>query len=244
MRSRKCHQVYYKLAFDVTEYGNVLDPWRHDAGHNQGGEGCVHSGYYTRFYPDVCARGYYWTGERHFLEEGKRLWHYGSRRTYRSKGLRCGPEEVYQFATSGADSKNETVLAVNRIFAEWAHPRDDAQAPKAITDLKITVAGEKATVSFTAPADAGGGKLARYQVKCSQLPILPYEEWDCARDLGGKRNWWRAVNLKGEPAPRAPGAKESFTVTGVPANAKYFAVRSFDDSNNRSAVSNLAGAGR
>jgi len=49
-----------------------------------------------------------------------------------------------------------------------------------------------------------------------------------------------AANLGGEPKPKAPGAKESFTVSGVPAGAKHFAVRSFDDSRNRSALSNVA----
>jgi len=49
------------------------------------------------------------------------------------------------------------------------------------------------------------------------------------------------VNLKEEPPPKKAGAKENFVVTGVPEGAKYFAVRSFDDSNNRSAISNVAG---
>jgi hypothetical protein len=49
-----------------------------------------------------------------------------------------------------------------------------------------------------------------------------------------------ATNLAGEPAPKGPGAKESFEVTGVPEGAKHFAVRVFDDSNNRSAISNVA----
>ena len=35
------------------------------------------------------------------------------------------------------------------------------------------------------------------------------------------------------------GAKESFTVSGVPEGAKFFAVRAFDDSSNRSAISNV-----
>jgi len=38
-------------------------------------------------------------------------------------------------------------------------------------------------------------------------------------------NWWMAANLDGEPAPGPAGKKESFTVTGVPAGARYFAVR-------------------
>jgi hypothetical protein len=78
-------------------------------------------------------------------------------------------------------------------------------------------------------------------VKAAALPIAPYEDWLYARDSGKKRNWWKATNCKGEPAPSKPGAKESFVVSGVPeARPLHFAVRSFDDSSNRSAMSNLA----
>jgi hypothetical protein len=74
------------------------------------------------------------------------------------------------------------------------------------------------------------------------MPILPYEKWDYSRDTGVKRNWWRATNCKGEPVPKTAGSKEKFIVRTVPNVAGqqlYFAVRSFDDSNNRSAISNV-----
>lgn len=95
-------------------------------------------------------------------------------------------------------------------------------------------------MSFTAPADIGG-KVARYQVKVATMPILPYEEWDYRRDGGRRRNWWRAINCKGEPVPRPAGAREHFVVANVPDAGQqlYFAVRSFDDSSNRSAISNV-----
>jgi hypothetical protein len=78
-------------------------------------------------------------------------------------------------------------------------------------------------------------------VKCAELPIISYDEYDFAHDDGLKRNFWRATNLKGEPAPAPPGAKESFTVTGLPtARELYFVVVSYDDSKNRSGLSNVA----
>ncbi len=49
-----------------------------------------------------------------------------------------------------------------------------------------------------------------------------------------------AANLKDEPAPGKPGAAERFEASGVPAGARYFAVCSFDNSQNRSALSNVA----
>jgi hypothetical protein len=243
MRSRKCHQTWYYAFMDVPDLGRIWDPWEFEHTGTKDGEGCVHSGHYTCFYPDACAKGYSWTGEKRLLEEGKLFWHYGSRRNYKSKKPACGPDQVYMFA-GHVPPKTDKVLETARLFYEWSHPREDAAPPAAITDLKVSPAGDRATVSFTAPADEGGGRVARYQVKCSDLPIVSYADWDYARDLGEKRNWWRAANLAGEGRPGAPGAKESFTVTGVPSGAKYFAVRSYDDSWNRSAISNLAGAGK
>jgi hypothetical protein len=109
----------------------------------------------------------------------------------------------------------------------------------------VGLQGEKAAVSFTAPADEGGGRTARYQVKCSEKPIVDYEgflkAWSANTDAK-VTNWWMAKNLAGEPAPKAPGAKESFTVSGVPKGAKYFAVRTYDDSGNRSALGKVAEA--
>ncbi len=239
MLSPKCHQTWYYTYMDVPDLGRICDPWEFEHTDTTDGEGCKHSGHYTRFYPDACAKGYSWTGERHFLERGKLFWHYGSKRL-RAKTF-GDLNKVGRFA-GHVPPKSDSVLANGRLFYEWSHPRKDAAPPKPITDLAVTVAGGKATVSFTAPADQGGGRVARYQVKCSELPILAYEKWDYVRDSGKKRNWWRAANLSGEPKPQPPGAKESFTVTGVPANTRYFAVRSFDDSQNRSAIGNLAEA--
>ncbi len=241
MRSKKCNQTWYYAYMDVPDLGRVWDPWEFEHTNTSDGLGCRHSGHYTCFYPDACAKGYSWTGEERLLEEGKLFWHHGSRRLYRSKKPVCGPKQVYSFA-GHIPPKTDKVLETARLFYEWSHPRKDTAAPKPISDLAVSLAGGKATVTFTAPADEGGGKVTRYQVKCSKLPILPYEKWDYARDSGKQRNWWRAVNLAGEGQPKSPGAKESFTVTGVPADAKYFAVRSFDDSWNRSAMSNVAEA--
>jgi len=241
MLSPKCHQTWYKTAFDVPDLGMVFDPWAFDHTSTTDGEGCQHSGYYTRFYPDACAKGYSWTGEKRLLEKGKEFWYYGSKREYQTRGYRGGKDEVGKFA-GHIPPKDDEAMSVSRLFYEWSHPRRDDRPPEAVKDLAVRLLGDgKAEVRFTAPADLGGGRVARYQVKAAPLPIAPYEEWDYARDAGKKQNWWRAVNCKGEPAPAGPGAAERFVVTGVPEGGTlYFAVRSFDDSENRSAISNVA----
>ncbi|MBM4018833.1 MAG: hypothetical protein FJ288_10970 [Planctomycetes bacterium] len=241
MLSPKCRQTWYYTYFDVPDLGMVFDPWAFEHTATQDGAGCQHDGWYTRFYPDACAKGFSWTGDRHLLEKGKDFWYYGSKRGYHTKNWTGKPDEVGMFARH-VPPKEDQVLSTSRLFYEWSHPRGDARPPAAVTDLAVRVLGDgKAEVRFIAPADRGGGRVARYQVKAAALPIAAYDDWDYARDSGRKRNWWRAENLKGEPAPGKPGAPEKFIVSGVPAGERlYFAVCSYDDSWNCSEMSNVA----
>lgn len=241
MLSKKCHQTAYIACFDVTERGNIFDPWIINHAETTDGLGCKHSGHFTRFYTDVCARGYSLTGEKALLDKAVEFWYYGSKRNYESLHLTGGPKEVAIFA-SHSPPKDDEVLSTSRLFYEAAHPRADAEPPAAVTDLKARkIEGGKIEITFTAPADAGGGRVVRYQLKMADLPIVSYDQWDFARDLGVKRNWWRAYNVRGEPAPSAPGAAERFVLVDLPDFKQlHFALRSYDDSGNRSALSNLA----
>ena len=58
--------------------------------------------------------------------------------------------------------------------------------------------------------------------------------------------WWRAVNVQGEAKPGPAGQKVAFVVAGVPETAGgqklNFAIRSYDDSGNRSSLGNGATA--
>ena len=124
-------------------------------------------------------------------------------------------------------------------------PRGDREPPAAVRDLSAELlGGGRARIRFTAPADAGGGRAASYQVKCAALPIVDYDGYDHGRDDGAKRNSWRASNLSGEPAPGAPGSREEFEATGVPepppGGKLWFVIASRDGAGNRSALSNLA----
>ncbi|MBN1422098.1 MAG: hypothetical protein JXP34_25215 [Planctomycetes bacterium] len=239
--SPKCHQTWYTTYFDVPDLGMVWDPWVFDHADTKDGEGCVHSGWYTRFFPDACARAYAWTGEPDLLEKAREFWYYGSKREYQTKHLAGGPNEVHRFARH-VPPKDDDVLSTARLFFEASHPRRDADPPAPIADLEVEVRGEEAVVRFTAPADPGSEGAARYQVKCAGLPIIPDEDFEYARDAGVRRAWWRAANLGGEPAPAAPGTRERFVVAGVPAGARFFAVRAFDASGNRSPLGRVVEA--
>jgi hypothetical protein len=246
--SEKCKQVHYYTYMDVPIKGQLWDPWKFEAAHaaTADGEGCVHSGWYTRFFPDAMARAYSLTGDERLLERARQFWHYGSKRRYRSRGLFAGRDAVGAFANH-RPPKDDSVLSTSRLFYERSHPRSDRLGPEAVRDLEVLevdLRGERARIRFTAPADRGGGGVARYQVKCSPLPILSHDAYNFARDGGKKRNFWRATNLGGEPPPGAPGTREEFWVNGVPEGEQlHFILASYDHSNNRSGLSNPAQAG-
>jgi hypothetical protein len=112
--------------------------------------------------------------------------------------------------------------------------------------LNVEVGNEKHKTTYeTSAIEDAGGKVAMYQVKYAEMPMDDYpvdgEHW--------RKNWkdgkvavtyWNfAKNVVGEPAPQAAGKAEKFSVA-VPAGKKlYISVRSFDDSHNRSKMSNV-----
>ena len=207
---------------------------------NPWAEGIRLSGFLARFHPDVCARAYALCGEPFLRKRAQDFWAGGSHRGYNTTSM-MPMDRVGMWVDYHSDHDGQTDF-IGRTFYVWAHPRADTAAPAAVKDLKVTVRGDSATVQFTAPADAGG-KVARYQLKCSDRPIVDYEAFLAAYNGCQDEkvcNWWMAVNLPGEPAPKGAGAAESFTVTGVPAGAKYFALRAFDASDNRAPLSNVA----
>lgn len=238
MLSPVAKQTWYYTALDIPRRGEIWDEWKYDGQQrNKLGEGPKHSGWYTRFFPDCCVRAYSWTGETHLLERAKEFWSFGNRRRYQTTKL----TGKHHFANH-IPPKDDSVLSTVRLFYESSHPRAETNPPTAIKDLSIRLLGNgKVKIRFTTPLNIDG-KVVKYQVKVANMPILPYKQWDYRRDSGVKRNWWRAINCDGEPKPKQPGDKEDFVVMNVPdvpGQVLFFAVRSFDDSGNRSKISNV-----
>ena len=243
--SRQCKQTHYYAYMDVPEKGRAWDPWEFVPPHTQTkeGEGCEHSGWYTRFFPDAMAKAYSFSGDVALLERAKEFWHFGSKRGYRTLKLSADWSQVGQFA-GHVPPKDDTVLSTARMFYHWAHPRPDREGPEAVRDLSVTLAqGGKVEVRFTAPKDRGGGWVKRYQLKYAALPIVDWPEYDFARDDGVKRNFWRANNVEGKPPPSPPGTKEYFFIAipkeHLAGGSLYFCIVSFDEHNNRSGLSNV-----
>jgi hypothetical protein len=111
----------------------------------------------------------------------------------------------------------------------------DQTAPRTITDLvAIPATSTSAALTWTAPVGA-----VRYQVKYSRLPIK--ENIDSPAEDASYTNWWAATNATNEPIPQGGGAREEIVITGLDANLDYyFAVKSFDENNNLSEISNIA----
>ena len=209
---------------------------------NVNGKGFKISGYLARFYPDVPARAYELCGDPQLKKISYDYWNHGSHRGYWATETRGLGKSVGQWVNI-VGPHAETVCFTAHTFFVHAHPHADEQPPAAVKDLEVTLKGKTATVRFRAPADQGG-RVVRYQVKCSDKPLVEYEKYlalyNSARDEEKAYcNWWMAANLTGEPVPGRTGKTETFTVSGVPEGARYFAVRSFDNSSNRSPISNV-----
>ena len=236
--SAKCHQTWYYAYMDVPVRGEAWDPWRFQPAHTatRDGDGCVHDGYYTRFFPDAIAKAFSLAGDPALLDRAREFWHYGSKRGYQRPRLSAGPDRVGMFANH-VPPKDDSALSTARLFHEWAHPRTDTDPPEVIGDLRVMrLDSGRVELRFTAPADRGGGHVARYQVKFAPLPIVADAGFDFVRDSGARRSFWRAENVGGEPLPSKPGKSERFTVQCPDATGTvHFAVAAFDDSNNRSA---------
>ena len=226
----------YICVLDFPRKGDAYIPGMSGAPHPPG---CTHDGWYTRSCPDNCTRGYRYTGRRAFLEMARTYWNRGSKMGYQQPESSRPPDDVTGQFASSQDCKDGNLMYNKELFYVWMNQKKDAEPPEAVTDLKGSApGGGKVRLAWTAPKD-NSGQAARYQVKWSELPIETYEKYNYAADEGQKHCWWITHNVRGEPAPGAPGKREEFTVENLPAGTCYFAMRSFDAESNRSDMSNV-----
>lgn len=117
----------------------------------------------------------------------------------------------------------------------WAKPRPDKDAPGAVKDLQAVGGAGNVKLTWTAPGDDGAkGTATVYQVKYDDLPIV--EETS-----GGKIdvNFWAATNVSGEPEPKRAGTRQQMVVAGLTPGTYHFAIKTRDELNNESAISNV-----
>jgi hypothetical protein len=143
-------------------------------------------------------------------------------------GLDSGTE--YFFAIKTADEvPNVSALSncpSNRTLDESIPPAD-------ITDLAATAVDESSfELTWTAPGDDGKiGTAAGYDIRYAATPI------------DDEISWAAAISAAGFPDPLAPGETETFVVTDLaPATSYFFAIKTADELENWSGLSNTAPA--
>jgi hypothetical protein len=114
-----CQQVGYRLwgvKFPTKDHclgshATMFDP-RHDT---CPGPGAKHSGWYTRFGPDVAVRAYTVNGDRTYLEQAKAYWNRGSKRGYQ-RTKQSAPDDTVGHFAAHVPPKDDSVLSTALMF--------------------------------------------------------------------------------------------------------------------------------
>lgn len=140
------------------------------------------------------------------------------------------PETDYYFALKVAD-EIPNWSAMSNVTMATTGEIEDVIRPSAISDLfSGSPTAHSMTLTWTAPGDDGySGRATKYDIRYSTNYITPY-------------TWYSHPALPNSLTPRASGSDEEFIVTNlVPNTIYYFAIKSADEVNNWSDISNMAG---
>jgi len=109
----------------------------------------------------------------------------------------------------------------------------DTTSPSAVSNLAAStgISDGQVVLSWTAPGDdAASGTATSYDIRYSTAAI-------------NDSNWASATQVSGEPAPLVAGTSQTMTVSGLTAGQTYyFAMKTSDEANNVSALSNVPNA--
>ncbi len=105
----------------------------------------------------------------------------------------------------------------------------DTIAPSSIIDLTgSNITSNSITLNWKAPGDDNNvGTATSYDIRYSTLPIT-------------SDNWTSITQVVDKPTPLISGTSQSLTVSSlIPGTTYYFAIKSIDESNNTSLISNI-----
>ncbi|MDI6781321.1 MAG: fibronectin type III domain-containing protein, partial [bacterium] len=135
-------------------------------------------------------------------------------------GLSLNADEYYFGIKTMDEEKNysglSNIVSVDRLM------------PGGITDLAAgSASASTIDLSWKAPGDNGSrGTVTAYDIRYSTSPIT-------------EANWGACIEVFGEPQPLLAGSGQTFTVSGLNFNTKYyFALKAIDDAGNLSPLSN------
>ncbi|MCC7143836.1 MAG: choice-of-anchor D domain-containing protein, partial [Candidatus Eisenbacteria bacterium] len=143
--------------------------------------------------------------------------------TYALDGLER--ETSYQAALRAIDEAGNVGPLSNIVFFRT----EDRTAPGAVTSLAARErTSNSIRLTWLAPGDDGlVGQATRYDLRLATAPI-------------SEENFDKAQPVEGIGPPETAGTNETFTVTGLNGDTSYsFALKSFDEAGNGSALSNV-----
>jgi hypothetical protein len=140
------------------------------------------------------------------------------------------PSTTYYFAIKTGDEVPNWA-GISNVATKTTAVAPDVIRPAALAISVSALTDTTATLAWTATGDDSlTGTATTYDVRWSTAPITA-------------ANFASANAATGEPAPGAPGAAQSFTVTGLSRQvAYYFAAKVADEAGNWSAMSNVPSA--
>ena len=134
---------------------------------------------------------------------------------------------TYFYRVRVRDSANNESVSTITTFTTLPPP--DTTAPAAASDLGLSSASATSlTLMWTAAGDDGNtGQAASYDLRFSTSPLTD-------------TSFSQATRLTGLPTPKPAGGSETYTVIALtPSAAYYLALKSTDDANLTSAISNI-----
>ncbi len=140
---------------------------------------------------------------------------------------------TYYMAAKSLDEDGNISPISNVVYASTIIELTDFTSPCAIADLSADHAsGDRVLLSWTSPGnDCNYGKADSYQIKYSISPITNLTDFTSATDFTGSPG--------GIPLPDFPGAIQEASHQGFTnGNTYYFRMRTKDESNNWSELSN------
>jgi hypothetical protein len=152
----------------------------------------------------------------------------GTQENFTVNGL--APSTTYYFAVKSADAASPPNVSPLSNVVSAATQAPDVTAPAAVTNLAASVIDTNQLIlTWSASGDDGStGTASVYDLRYSTSPITD------------EPTFAAATAVTGLPAPRAVGAAETFTVTGLAAATRYyFALKVGDEVPNWSGLSNV-----
>ncbi len=139
------------------------------------------------------------------------------------------PDQLYYFGIRTSDGAGLSPLS----NIATSYPEIDLGPPSDVADLRAVEGGETGEVllQWTAPGDDG-------DMGSAELYIIRYNTTGLST-----ANWDTSVDVANQVEPRDAGLLESFTVTGLNTEARYyFALMAVDEAGNPTQMSNVATA--